>query len=292
MTGQEKKNSKTGLIVSLTIHGALLLLFIFLLAWRPPNPPLPEYGIEINFGLDDAGTGEIQPEVPPVETKSIEEPQPEESSVTEEVVEEEVVEETVEEPVEEVVEEVVTETPVVQPKEDPVVEEKKKVEPQPKKIEKVEEKKPEPVKKEPVKEVKKDGGNDGQGKSDTAKEKSHGDKENTTGDQGKKEGTLDSRTLYGNQGGGNGPRLDLPGWRWDRLPDPNDNSNEGGRIVFQIKVDDEGEIVSVITLEKTVSPAIERIYKQEVERLTFSPTSNARPPAISTGKITFIIKSQ
>jgi hypothetical protein len=54
-----------------------------------------------------------------------------------------------------------------------------------------------------------------------------------------------------------------------------------------------GEIISVRTLEKTVSPSVERIYKNEVESLTFSPmSSNTTPAPVSTGKITFIIRSK
>jgi hypothetical protein len=63
----------------------------------------------------------------------------------------------------------------------------------------------------------------------------------------------------------------LSGWRWDFEPNPPDTSNENGKIVFEIKIDDRGEIISVRTLEKTVSPEVERIYRQEVESLTFSP---------------------
>ena len=85
----------------------------------------------------------------------------------------------------------------------------------------------------------------------------------------------------------------MAGWMWDFEPKPNDTSSETGRIVFEIKVDDQGEILSVRRLESTVSPAIEKIYRQEVEKLTFSKTSsNAIVAPISTGKITFVIKSK
>ena len=53
---KEKKNKRIALFTSLGIHAAILLLFFFLVAWRAPNPPLPEYGIELNFGLDDQGS--------------------------------------------------------------------------------------------------------------------------------------------------------------------------------------------------------------------------------------------
>ena len=36
---------------------------------------------------------------------------------------------------------------------------------------------------------------------------------------------------------------------------------------------------------------VENIYKEEVLKLTFSPTNNNNPADISKGKITFIIKN-
>jgi protein TonB len=50
---KDKKNKRTGIIISAAAHFAVILLFIFLVAWRAPNPPLPEFGIELNFGTSD-----------------------------------------------------------------------------------------------------------------------------------------------------------------------------------------------------------------------------------------------
>lgn len=89
------------------------------------------------------------------------------------------------------------------------------------------------------------------------------------------------------------PALDMSGWNWDRLPKPGDVSNEEGHIVFEIKIDDEGEIISIRTIEKSVSDPLVKIYRSEVAILTFSPTSdNVRPAPTSTGRITFIIKAR
>ena len=127
---QEKKSRKIALITSLGVHGLILLLLLFMVAWRAPNPPLPEFGIELNFGMDAQGSGEIQPTTP----VGAEETEPEE--VIEEVVEELPVPEPEEVTEEEVVEEVVPDetTPeqpeVVSKNESPVVvEEKKEVKP-------------------------------------------------------------------------------------------------------------------------------------------------------------------
>ena len=61
---QEQKNRRIALITSLGVHAVVLLLLLFMVAWRTPNPPLPEFGIELNFGMDTQGSGDIQPETP------------------------------------------------------------------------------------------------------------------------------------------------------------------------------------------------------------------------------------
>jgi hypothetical protein len=127
-----------------------------------------------------------------------------------------------------------------------------------------------------------------------ATESNRGDDKNEQGTKGKEEGTIDARGLYGSQGGGGGgTSLNMSGWQWDFLPKPKDNTSESGKIVFEIKIDDRGQIIYIRTLEKSVSPAVEKIYKSEVEKLTFSKTSgNTRPAPISTGTITFILRAR
>ena len=104
---------------------------------------------------------------------------------------------------------------------------------------------------------------------------------------------IDERAIFNSKksGGTKGSSLDMQGWVWDFEPNPSDNSSESGRIIFEIIVDYYGEIVGLKTLETTVSPIVENIYKEEVLNLTFSPTNNNNPADISKGKITFIIKN-
>ncbi|MGK7392392.1 MAG: hypothetical protein ACNS60_18705 [Candidatus Cyclobacteriaceae bacterium M2_1C_046] len=284
---KEDKNRKIGMAVSIGVHAVLALIFIFIMAWREPNPPHPEYGIELNFGMDEAAGGEIQPEEAPTEETDTEEETQTEEAI-EEPVEEEAVEETVEEPVEEVVEETAVttqESPVTVPE----VKEEKKVE-KPKEEKKEPAKTPTETKAEEQKEEKK------VEVTYPAKENtstpSQGDKTGT-GDQGDPEGELDERALYGKPGGGGGSSLNMEGWNWDWIPKPQDTSDENGIIKFEIKVNADGEVISVRTLERSVSPAVEKIYRAEVEKLTFSrKTSSGNPPPVSKGTITFAIKSK
>jgi outer membrane biosynthesis protein TonB len=289
----EKKNQRIGMAVSLGLHGLMLLLFFLIMAWREPDPPIPEYGIELNFGLQDAGAGEIQPEEPSSSVPEIEEEMtPEESSeeVTESIEETDAIEETdlPEEQAEEIIDSESLDSPdLIEPQE----EEKKETDKVQEQVEKVEEQ----VKENVDSPVIPGEQNVGQlnNRDEATETQSQGDNANAEGDKGVEEGSIDSRSLYGSHGGGGGPTLDLTGWTWDTEPDPKDTSNENGKIVFEIKIDDRGEIISVRTIEKTVSPVVERIYREEVESLTFSPLSNNTVPApVSTGRITFLIRSK
>ena len=102
---------------------------------------------------------------------------------------------------------------------------------------------------------------------------------------------IDERALY-NKGKNctkqTGATLELRGWEWDTVPNPNDTTEELGRIVFEIKVDRNGEIVSIQTIEKTVTPMVEKIYADALRVLTFTKTTQT-PSNISTGKVTFVI---
>ncbi|WP_250238491.1 hypothetical protein [Cardinium endosymbiont of Oedothorax gibbosus] len=102
---------------------------------------------------------------------------------------------------------------------------------------------------------------------------------------------IDERGLY-NRGKNcvkqTGAILELKGWEWDAVPNPNDTTEECGKIVFEIKVDQDGEIISIQTIEKTVTPMVEKIYADALRALTFSKTAGT-PSGISTGKVTFVL---
>lgn len=287
---QERKNHAIGLITSIGIHVALLVAFLFMVAWRAPNPPLPEYGIELNFGLDDAGSGDIQPEKPVGDSE-----EKQEESARENVadVKEESSSEVKPEAVK-VVEEAVSklESPVV-------VKETKK---ESKVVEKISEKEKAEARPE-VKEVKKDEKkdvNDSDIKkavtdaSKTGEQGNHGDDKNKVGDKGNPEGSLDAKALYGKQGGGGGGfALQMAGWNWDEQPKaPRLPDNENGRVVFEIEVDESGEIISIKTIERSLSPEAEKICRQEIEKRSLVRTSSGIVPERSKGRVAFVLRTQ
>ena len=109
-----------------------------------------------------------------------------------------------------------------------------------------------------------------------------------------KKATIDERGLYkAHQGKQAGALLELVGWVWDTIPAPQDNTEESGKIVFEIKIDEFGEVIAVKTLEKNVTPLVEKIYKDALTELTFSKTAdNTVYAPVSVGKVTFILRTK
>jgi outer membrane biosynthesis protein TonB len=287
-SAEDKKNKRIAMLTSVGLHAAILLGFIFMVAWRPPNPPLPQIGLEMNFGIDEEGSGDVQPEKPVgsegTQPDDPDQPEPEEvEAETPKPVEPEVQDE-----------------PVVTKTESPVhIEEKKEEVKQPEKpVVKPEVKKEEPIKPKPDPNAtykpttpKNESTNTTtDGKTGTAG--SHGDDKNKTGDEGDPKGSLDAKSLYGRQGGGGGPKLDLAGWDWDWIPEPkNLPPGESGMVVFKITVNSQGEIERITKENGTVSPEAENILRREIQRLTFTK-KGANVPDYSEGTIKFIIRAQ
>jgi outer membrane biosynthesis protein TonB len=292
---EEIKRKRISLGVSIGIHALLIIIFIFILAWKEPYPPIPSYGIELNFGLEDVGSGDIQPIQE--STATADEQTESETAVDEEIIEEpeEPIEENVVE-TDETIQEVETETQEIiedsEMEDSPDVIDPPTENPEPQNEKDIEKQQEEII--EPVLPSVETTPEAESGQEEMKEESmSHGDDVEKEGDKGSPTGELDARALYGTPGGGGGASLDLAGWVWDYIPKPHDTSDEFGRIVFEIKVDDQGDVIGVRTLEKTVSPKVEQIYRKEVESLTFSPTSeNTIPAPLSTGKIIFFIEGK
>lgn len=291
---QEKKNKRIALITSIGIHGLLLLAFFLMMAWRAPNPPLPEYGIELNFGMDQQGGGEIQPETSPGTPEQDNSPQEEEKVETtqpQEIVKEEVVEEKAVEPVVSKIESpvVVKEEKKEQPKE--VVKEKA-VETNPKVTPKEE------IKKEDKKEVKvtEEKGTDAKKGDPTT---SQGDDKGKEGDKGEPTG-VNKATVYtgaGNPGGGangqDGFGLQMSGWIWADPPKiPPLEENQSGKIVFKITCDQDGEITKIEVMERGLSDKSVQLLKTAISNTSLMRESGGKTANESVGYVEFKIKIQ
>ncbi|MFT6867383.1 MAG: protein TonB [Cyclobacteriaceae bacterium] len=295
---EDKKYKRIGWITSVSVQMLMLLLFYLLIAWKEPFPPIPTYGIELNFGFSEAGLGdepvENTQEELPIEEEIVEEvlEEVEQIDETEVIIEETTIPEVVETPIEEAVFEDITSPDVVEPEKTKVQKEVKEVETK-KEVKKIEpekvivEKKPAETK--PVQPVKEEAL---MPTTDTGTKSSSQGTSAPAGDEGKEEGSLEGRALYGSQGSADGASLQMAGWTWDFKPEPNDKSLETGKIVYQIVIDSEGYFSRIDVVSSTVSPDVERIYRQSVERLSYSKTDDYKPAPSSTGRVTFIIKAK
>ena len=292
---QERKNRIIAMFSTAGIQAALLITLFLLVAWRPPNPPLPEYGIELNFGLDTEGYGEVQPESPvgndgdKPEQAAVEE-QKQEVKPQEKIEAEKEVVKPVEAPADE--------SPVVSDDESPVTVKEKKVEEKPveKPPEKVVEKKVEQKPQEEAKAVFKPkdtpAAKTGEGNKQ-GKPGNHGDDEGKVGDKGNPEGKLDAKALYGQPGGGGGgiSMSGFNGFEWPTVQSPVLPEEAFGVYEFMVKVDDQGDVISVTPLQRGLSLEAERKLKAVIQQLVFLPKGSNLPPQ-SEGKITFRVVSK
>ncbi|MBC8111015.1 MAG: hypothetical protein H7Y04_08150 [Verrucomicrobia bacterium] len=303
-TRAESSNRNKAFIISVLLH-VLLLIMAWLVVFYPPDPPLSERGggVELNFGTDDFGNGDVQSlEIGGADNNTKNENTT--LAATEEIPEEitdkseptpdpELTEENSENVVEVKKEEPKKELPKTEKKETPKKEVKKQ------EITPKTDSKSLMTKKSTSAEGKNTGGNANEG-NDPGK----------TGNKGKTEGDLNGRAYFGKKGsgggntggsgggdgngnGGGGASMNVPGWKWTKRPDPKENSDETGKIVFTVKIDDEGNVLSCTVREATVSPSVIAVYKKELlENTQFQPDNTGTPAPVSTGTITFIIKSK
>lgn len=280
---RERKDKRIAMLTTAGVNVLVLLMLLFIVAWREPNPPHPETGIELNFGMDTQGAGAVQPE----------EPVSSQPAAAEKAEEQEQQEET-QEPVKAPEDIKPVEQEAVSTQESPVEVKEEKAKPTEKPAEKQEEKKQQShteVKKDPVPDPKAVYKSSNTNKITT---ESHGDDKTKAGDKGSPEGQLDKNALYGKAGGGGGgPSLDLNGWEWDSRPAPKVPETEmGGVVKFRITVDENGDVIEIVPLESSVSnPETQRICKNAVEKLTFIKTGT-NVPERTTGTITFVVRSK
>lgn len=278
---KEQKLSVLSTLIFFGIFTGLLLIFGFSI----PYPPPQEEGILINFGTDETGSGLIEPA--PAS-------QPEESAA-------EPVEETASEPVkpDESKDEAVTqdyeETAALEEKKRKEKErqeetERKKVEEERKKQEEIERKhqEEERIKKEQQQQAINDrmanafggqnpnGDNTGEGEG------------NGTGNQGSPNGDVNSTNRTGGSHGGNGVGFDLTGRSSRLLPPPPKIHTTEGKVVVEVIVDQNGNVVSARPGVKGTTISDQSLFKVAQEaalKAKFNVSKDA--PAQQKGTITY-----
>jgi protein TonB len=279
---------KQALIGTVLVHAALIIGFIFAV-FKAPNPPLSAgEGVVLNLGFVDEGSGEIQTHNQANDSDVKEEAAPSTEQVQKRTYESEV---EAKEELEEVKDTKGEDEDILTGNEE--TDYKVKVDeakPQPKRSEN----KPAVTETRENKASNTDAASNGTvGNRNLMGGNNNGDRPGKTGDQGNPNGDIDSRALYGTPGtGGQGGDLDMPGWGWDERPKVNDPSNENGIIVLRFKVNSDGEVTSIETVESTVSAPVLKLYKDALERTSFTKKSGQGTPSGATGKVTFKIRSR
>lgn len=249
------KDRRRGIIGTITIH-IIVLLSLFFFALRTPLPLPGEEGVEVNFGYDETGFGEIQSETPPPKQEQV---QPPKRVIYDSPEDEEYVKQNVEEA--------------------PVIEEKMKVEEKPiKKPEKEVIKEPvkevmeKPIEEKPVEAPKPIANPKARYTGPTNNSKSgtsQGVKEGA-GDMGKPTGYKDSDNYDGQGGSGNGISYSLGGRGAKFIEKPTANFNEVGTVVVSIWVDRNG-----IVQKAQVSPKGTTVVDANMKKIALDAAKNS-----------------
>jgi TonB family protein len=251
MDNKEKKDRGIAIVGTIVVH-ALVVLVLFLMAFRTPLPLPGEEGVEVDLGMMDQGMGNIQPEKPAIPMAA--QPQQQQNKSKEDIV-------------------------TQNDDEAPAIEKPKntkpKQEPKP-----VEEPKPTVNQKALFK-----GSNNPQA----------GGSEGITGqpgDQGKPNGLAGIKKYDGNGGKGNGTGYDLGGRGAKSLHRPDDDFSEEGRIVVDIWVNRDGQVVRAEVATKgtdIINNAMRQKAIQAAKRSTFASDPNAPEEQHGTITYTFVI---
>lgn len=285
----------------------LVLLFLITLNNSIPQPP-PIQFVEVNFGTENVGSGNIQTYNKPSDSKRAVDVKKAEDKPNPKITTTNRVEKTPVKPVPKVeetkVSKTIAEKPIIASRtESPVsVAEPKKAEPKKTEATKPVEAPPraEPIKKaetvDPNALYKRSSGGGGSngtvGRASGTGGNNNGDDKSGVGDKGNPDGKIDAKEYYGKPGGSStGVAFNVAGWSIGNKSIDKDASEESGKIVFRIKVDQSGSIVSINVVETQVSPSITDFYKRQISRLRPQPKSSV-VPEISTGTVVINVRSR
>ncbi|GAB4398609.1 MAG: hypothetical protein OHK0053_17590 [Microscillaceae bacterium] len=132
------------------------------------------------------------------------------------------------------------------------------------------------------------------GKDKTDPKKGQGDDPNSPGNKGKETG-IDEQGLYKGSGGSGGSSLSLSGWRWEKEPLVNDNSNAEGTIIFDVLVDEEGLFISVKPRYPGTTVADKNLvekYRRAVLQSYLVADGSQNAANTSRGIVTFVLKAR
>ncbi len=254
---KERQRQTIALLLSITISlCTILILYLIKINFFEYPPADFEYGMQVSYGTDDAGSGESAVPIQDfINTENNADNQNDQSST---------------ENVESAEESPISETKVntnkienTKPSNKPNNEQNQSP---PKKVTKTDDK--------PAK--------DGQGNDP-----------NQTGNKGKENG-INQQGLYEGNGGNGGSSLSLSGWRWEAEPIVQENSNVEGTIIFDVLADANGEFIYVKPrypgTTVTDRDLIEKYRKAVLTAILVSDGSKTASQA--RGIVTYVLKSK
>lgn len=271
MEQRGKKNRTIAGLITLLFHGGLVLISIYTVIWSAPEELA--YGIEINFGSTESGQGKVKPPTQPAKTSkskpaSQSPSEPPKTTPPVQNVQTTPPQTTVPQPQAPEIEQ-----PVEQIAEPPSSKSQPEVQPEPSSA--------------PAKVILPT-------PPDLGSPNSQGNTQIENGDQGSEEGRLNTDALLTDPKNiPTGAQLDMPGWGWKEPPEKVDQSQEQGKIIFEIAIDENGEIIAVKTKFRSVSKVVANFYQAQVNSLIFIPNNpDISQEGITKGYITFIIQSK
>ncbi len=286
MQHYEKQSRRIGLWATVGIHSLLLLIFLLVAANTPEEEVKLEFGVAVNYGNSNEGFGTLQTYNSANNSTNKENQQ---AATKQEVTQTQFTDNKV---IQQAQNQVVNQEGknnvlTTDDKESPAV-----VAKETSKVAVKETTKPEPTPNPQTTLAKGNTEGTDDSKVSQAGGNNNGNKEGTVGDMGKPNGDVNADALLGNGGMGGGTSLEMTGWVWDEKPIVTDNSADTGKIVFEIKIDEDGEVIAVKNIYSTVSRTVANLYEKAIYDLTFSPTTEGIRPAVTIGKITFVIKAK
>ncbi|WP_205511398.1 hypothetical protein [Longitalea arenae] len=281
---ESKKNIQAGSYTALVV-GLMLVIFIFVKWGMPPLPEPPvEEGIEVNLGNSDMGLGNDQPFEPgspaPVQQQAAYVPPAKAEPAKEDVKDIETDDKDVDAPE-------IKKPPVAKPEatkvpEKEVVKSKPVKNPQP-----VETPAP-PVRKPKATMGAVNGTGTGGNEASTYKRGGSEGIAGGTGDQGRPGGNPDSKNYTGGGRGNSGIAIKsgLSGRTFTRVYSYTDEFNENATVAVDIKVDQEGNVISA-SYQPKGSTTSESFFKEKAIDIVRRSKLNANPsgPEAQTGTV-------
>ncbi|OON67610.1 hypothetical protein [Hymenobacter sp. CRA2] len=296
------EHRREALIGTLLLHGLLALLFLLIVFKNPPDS-IAEMGdgggVELNYGVDQVGDGDVQTSAQANESPNREDskppaqqpdPEPQQASTP-----------TPPTPPEDVQEKVVTseaeendvkippvEKPTPRPREEPTREPVKEPEPEKPKVN-------QRAIFTPRGATANTGGNGVNGTSNNPAGNNNGDNPGTVGDKGDPRGTYTGKAYSGDpgsgggSGGGDGDGFAGGGWAFTNRPKAELVDNQNGYLRFKIKINSDGDVESIEKVGGNMSAEQVRICRDVLnEQLS---VRKLKPEAgAATGFFTFRFK--